>query len=460
MKGSSFITRAFLYCFGICMQLAVLGQHEADYWYFGEQAGLHFNAGGPTVLNDGMTNTTEGTASISDAWGNLLFYTDGQQVWNANHNLMPNGTGLQGGLSATQSSLIVEQPDNPGIYYIFTVYHMGWSPGLVYSIVDMSLDAGNGDVVGKNIPLLDPASEKITAYKHSNNRDVWILSHEWGSNNYYSWLLSPAGLSAPTVSSIGAIHGGIPDNAIGAMKFSPDGEWLAAAVYKQNLVELMRFDRDTGQPYDLISLAQDDWAYGLEFSPGSSKLYVSNHVSVPQIVQYDLSATSDSLVAASKTAIGFPATTNLGSMTLAPDGKIYLAARDAFVGVINDPDEAGMASNFSDNAIALPGDAKLSLPNFPAYLFAPNYIESELHCAADSSSFEVYDTYGLDSIVWVFGGGGKTRDISIYCTQLCSILTIKVTYIPGSSLKKITRIDIAEIQVAKVHEISFLINRL
>lgn len=72
----------------------VFGQNEANNWYFGYNAGLSFSTDPPTPLTNGALVTGEGSAVISDVNGNLLFYTDGSTVWNANHVVMPNGTGL------------------------------------------------------------------------------------------------------------------------------------------------------------------------------------------------------------------------------------------------------------------------------------------------------------------------------------------------------------------------------
>src|SRR5688572_247537 len=81
---------------------SLYSQKQVNHWYFGINAGLDFNSGAPVVLTNGALNTTEGTSAISDANGNLLFYTDGVNVWNNTHSVMPNGTGLQGDVSTTQ----------------------------------------------------------------------------------------------------------------------------------------------------------------------------------------------------------------------------------------------------------------------------------------------------------------------------------------------------------------------
>ena len=102
----------------------LFAQGEANVWYFGENAGLDFNSGSPVSLNNGKLNTVEGCATISDNNGNLLFYTDGIIVYDRNHNIMQNGTGLHGDPSSTQSALIVPKPLDPNIYFVFTVHRV------------------------------------------------------------------------------------------------------------------------------------------------------------------------------------------------------------------------------------------------------------------------------------------------------------------------------------------------
>jgi len=123
MKKKSLVLFTTLFCLAF-----TFAQQEASYWYFGQNAGLRFNAGNGTVtaITDGQINTLEGCTSISDTTGNLLFYTDGRTVWNQNHQIMTNGdyfggTGLLGDPSSTSSGLIVPKPQDPTQYYIFTV---------------------------------------------------------------------------------------------------------------------------------------------------------------------------------------------------------------------------------------------------------------------------------------------------------------------------------------------------
>lgn len=95
--------------------IVAFSQKEAAFWYFGELAGLDFNSGSP-VSTTGALVSFEGSATMSDCDGNLLFYTDGVTVWDNTHNVMLNGTGLLGNPSSTQSAIIIPDPGNSSRY--------------------------------------------------------------------------------------------------------------------------------------------------------------------------------------------------------------------------------------------------------------------------------------------------------------------------------------------------------
>ena len=144
-----------------------LGQGEAFHWYFGgygPSAGLSFHTDPPTALNDGeMAMVSGGGATISDPCGNLLFYTDADTVWNRNHQPMPNGFGLWPWPS--MHAVIAPHPGNSDQYFLFTTGDNLSDPlnptyDLNYSIIDLSLDGGMGDVIMKNTFLTDSTSHK------------------------------------------------------------------------------------------------------------------------------------------------------------------------------------------------------------------------------------------------------------------------------------------------------------
>src|SRR6185503_7663340 len=112
---------AFVFLLLSCQCLA---QNEANIWYFGAQAGVDFNSGVPVALTNCSVafNAFEGVGTLSDGSGTLLFYTDGNTVFNANHVAMPNGTGLYSNTSSTQTGLSIKQPGSDSIYYVFHIY--------------------------------------------------------------------------------------------------------------------------------------------------------------------------------------------------------------------------------------------------------------------------------------------------------------------------------------------------
>jgi hypothetical protein len=155
----------------------------------------------------------------------------------------------------------------------------------MYSLVDMSADNGNGDVILKNIPLMAPAHENLSATMHADGERVWVMAHKRNEEKYYCWLVGTNGLDTNAViSSIGnAVN--IPTFSIGS-KFSPDGSryaawlhWLASINGVPDSIEIYDFDNNTGLLYNRRTFADSpsigSWYYGLEFSKNSRYLYVN-----------------------------------------------------------------------------------------------------------------------------------------------------------------------------------------
>jgi hypothetical protein len=345
-------------------------QGEATKWFFGTNAGLDFSSGSPVVISGSLT-TSEGCSSVSNASGNLLFYTNGVSVWDRTHTVMNNGSGLTGDISSTQSALIVPNPASNSQYYIFTTAADGGANGFRYSIVDMTLNSGNGDVTtAKNVLLTDTVTEKIAAIRDPSGDSFWIVIHKWGSNAFYSYHLTPAGLSAPVISNAGMVHTtSVIQNTYGQMKFNMCGDKLAVAIGYQNAVEIFDFNSTTGVVSNPLTLTMGDHVYGVEFSKNSMFLYVTCYDATAKLSQYNLSLATAPLIMASKTPLSV--TDDLYGMQIGPDGKIYVARSfgTPFLGLIDSPDTPGSSCNYSDFGLDLdPGfngvNAALSLPGF------------------------------------------------------------------------------------------------
>ena len=345
-------------------------------WYFGNKAAVNFSSGAPVAMTNSQMVTTEGCASISDASGNLMFYTDGITVFNANHVAMPNGTGLMGHASSTQSGIIIQKPLSNTIYYIFTADADLGVNGIRYSEVDMSLGGGLGAVTtNKNILLQTPSCEKLTAVRHCNNRDVWIVSHDWNTNGFRTWLISPTGVNTtPVLSSAGSIINGINQSAYGQLKSNPDGNKLLGAYYGfsgsgVNKFELYDFNNTTGVVSNGITLATETGAYGCEFSPDGRLAYGGTNTG--RLVQFDLCAGTTAAIQASKYVVGVLGPF-IGSMQLGPDSKVYVSRNTTSLSVISNPNVYGAGCTFQNAAISLAGkSSSMGLPNMASFYIRP-----------------------------------------------------------------------------------------
>lgn len=372
---SSFFLSAFC--------LSMVAQHEADKWYFGTLAGLDFSSGSAVAIT-GSLNSPEGTAAVSSASGTLLFYTDGVSVWDATNATMPNGTGLMGDVSSTQSALVVPSPASSSQYYIFTTAADGGSAGFRYSIVNMTLNGGLGDVTTtKNIAVADSVTEKLCAVKDNSGTGYWVMIHKWGNNKFYAYHLTSSGLSAPVISSVGAVHIASPtafQNTYGQMKFNMCGDKVALATGYMNVAELFDFDNSTGMVSNPITFNMSYHVYGVEFSKNSANLYITSYDPSSTLNQYNITLGTQALILASK--IPLSSTPDLYALQMGPDGKIYVAESfsSPFIGAISSPDTYGLGAGFTDNAVLLDpgGMGVMGGLGLPAFL--QDYLKLNVTC--------------------------------------------------------------------------------
>lgn len=296
-------------------------------WIYGYSQGLSFNANNqPFAIQHPNVFGAVGVATVSDRQtGELLFYTDGSRVWDADHQIMPNGLALYGqnahylhdydysGAGEIHGALILPVIGNDDQYYIFYlnggfVFAAAFSPPvpvsvgnpvfdgyyLFYSVVDMSLNNGKGDVIAnkKNIPL----GPKDTRYFASfiavpgENCDVWLLFHHLLAHEFWAYNISENGIDTVPVISTIPIQGQ-HSYGIGKLAVSPNRQYIAMAHFAPTFVPgvsyggpdsnfVARFNPSTGEVFDPIFLNQK--AASVCFSPNNSKLYLGGG-------QFDLS---------------------------------------------------------------------------------------------------------------------------------------------------------------------------
>lgn len=286
-----------------------ISQKEANIWVVGDDYGIDFNHNRFTVFDRPSFNVDDNrglftnSASICDPQtGALLFYTEGQNVWNRDFHIMPNGRELNGGRDFGQTVLIVPYPDQEDLYYLFTTRLFEDSverispsgeilekseTGLYYSIIDMQLDRGRGDLIPalKNQLLLKKSSETLTAVPHINGQDFWLLTHEWGTDRFVVYPVTSHGIGKALFFTSGQLYN--TDGFDGYLQASPNGKMLVFLAGNspgstpvgvpdaKNPIEWYNFDAATGTIFNRRVLGFYPNPVSAAFSPDNTKLYFS-----------------------------------------------------------------------------------------------------------------------------------------------------------------------------------------
>ena len=372
MKGILFVL--FLPVCAVLFPASLTAQYytsQNKVWAFGVNAGLNFNSGSPVAITTGI-NTGEGCASVSDSTGHLLFYSNGKIVYNSIHAVMPSGANIVSFNtgSTEQAALITPVIGNSYQYYLFSLEQVGVGIGdcnLAYSIVDMTLDGGLGDVMSSftGVPLADSLGENMIAIA-GNHNDIWLVAHKKDTSIFVVYNISSSGITGPVLSSVGTFNGQ-GCYAFSMLKASANRRKIAQAIYKANDYfgnEVYDFDPNSGIISNEILLDTIENDYGLEFSPDNTKLYFGSNNS-GRIIQYDISLSTISGIKNSRAAV-VNSTGLDDDLKLGPDGKIYFASSDyAHMDCISFPNLAGAACGYTPNAVELmPGtEASVGLPN-------------------------------------------------------------------------------------------------
>ena len=324
---------------------------------------------------------------------------------------MPNSGG-NFAISGNQPAIAFPMIQQPNKFYLFTVMISSWPwiNGLTYSVIDMGLNGGLGDVVSgmKNLPMLlgDSVVSQLTAIRHHNNQDVWVVARRSSNPSVYlAYHVSASGIAAPVISP-SSLSSGYTWLYDGHLRISPDG---ARLVCSSLLTEYCTFDDETGVVTPLFTFTLnpnvDTRAHGAEFSVDSKKLYLSETyfdlVNPHLVYQFDATKTDSMQFIQSKTVVGSQAGY---SMQMGPDGKIYInhyVFSDSLA-VINNPSSPGTSCNFQAGAVKLNGNANGgSLSTF--FQKYNVYIHHVDQCPGDTVYFTATIWPHADSIHWDFG---------------------------------------------------------
>lgn len=303
---------------------SLFSQKEGNVWHFGIKSGLDFNNPGNIIDTNSAMETIEGSAAISDADGNLLFYTNGGgrdpittgqpggAIYNRNHEVMYDMNGVDGGgWSSAQSSIIVPKPDDPGNYYLFTMeeveFNLDGTPsrGFSYFEIDMDLNGGLGGVEDYQEALVVNSFEALTGTLHANGKDYWIVIVDNDEVAFKVYAVTATGVSLS-----GTYPLGISVASSGVARVSPDGSKFAMGNF------LYDFNNATGAITNFNNLAQGP--YSITFSPNSRYLYTiaNNNMIRYDVTVADVEESLDTLFQLNDQSI-------FGQMQVAPDGNLY-----------------------------------------------------------------------------------------------------------------------------------------
>ncbi|HSC37934.1 MAG TPA: PKD domain-containing protein, partial [Chitinophagaceae bacterium] len=364
--------------------------------------------------------------------------------------------------STTNAAIVVPKPGSNTIYYIFTadaIEHAN-AFGYNFSEVDMTLNGGLGDItVNKNVLLYAPCTEKLTATRAANGIDVWVITKDWGNNQWRVFKVDCNGVNTnPVVSNAGASHDevimGYRAGASGGARVSPDGRLLAGTRPAARAWELFHFDNATGIISDALSF-NASFVYGVEFSPNSKLIYLNSTSNNSNISQFDISVYNAAVIQASEIAVGSPILAS-GALQLGPDNKIYCAKAfsigSSSLGVINAPDARGLACNYNDTQIdLLHGVSQYGLPAFMADLVVNprtdfTYMADNVHCGTMNftGSSRLNSPLGWQ---WDFGDGTTAagQSVSHQFTPGDTVLvrlTVNATTICGGTITSTKKVVI------------------
>ena len=361
---------------------------------------INFDSDPPNVYYDfSPTGIDLSNTSVSDTFGNLLFYTNGIAIFNHLHQKLPSSDTLNPGTLSDQfyhfgypliqSVVFLQLPKNDNLYYLFH-YRSLTTPdfpsphvdGLYFTIVDKEMNGGTGGIVEKRSILLSDTLSigLLTATKHANGVDWWIIAREYASQSYHKFLFNSEGVHYVSHQAIGVAPEGA--EVLGQATFSPNGNKYARYGIPSgnpdvgNYVEVLDFNRCDGEFSNPVYLNIVDSAglAGVAISPNSRFLYLMSDV---YVYQYDFWAGS---FESSKDTVAvfdgyqegpFHARFFLGQ--LAPDGKIYISLPNNmyYLHVIHYPDLKGDSCMVEQRGITLPAKNSFSMPSYPNYRLGP-----------------------------------------------------------------------------------------
>ena len=345
-----------LSCVFILLYLSLIGPYTYGQspdvnWFFGaSRAGMRFDTSNNTIDANNVKGEMfgrEGCVTVSNPRsGDLLFYTDGNYIYDSEHRLVTSDLG--GHTSTAQAASVCTFPCNPNKYYLFSsnayLEAAEIFPGVLqYAIVEINQDSVIVQPQNRNLVLDDSVSEVKTIVPHPSGNAYWLLGFKNRSSTMYVYKIDCKGISNVTLYDFE--NGGYQSVFYPTvLKYHTATRTLALTSLIGGLATF-KFDPVSGIPsdYNKIEAYDDIRAYDVEWSSDGSKLYVSKF-STATLVQYDF-ITNETTPLYFSLAKG-------GGLQTGPDGFIYHipdGIDGQFLNRIEKPNEAGVACNYIED---------------------------------------------------------------------------------------------------------------
>ena len=307
---------------------------------------LDFSTDPPTPWTTGLqgSGAAEGLAHFEDTDGNVIFWFNDQGVYDQTGTLMSGSVGILANGSSAEMCIAVK-PDDPCKFYIF--YNSETCSNLYYSIIDLSLNGGLGNVTNLNT-LLMPGnfSEGFEVIRVPNTCSYWLMTYQCNMG-FRRFLVDLDGIQDQGIAHPYAQ----PPGFDGRGELDYHNGRIGMAFAFSNRVFAANFNALTGEMTNPISLNDNNFSnspYGVEFSPDGSKMYFSLWYTTPATI-YQYNFATAALTEYNPNPGG--SLTGLGEIELGRDGKLY---------VIQD---GGNHITVMDNANTVPTFTNITVPN-------------------------------------------------------------------------------------------------
>jgi gliding motility-associated-like protein len=427
----------YLIFFLVIAKTNLHAQGEASQWFLNRQQHYTFTKKGFSVQPSIPITINQPLTSVSDSAGNLLLIAANGVIYDRNYNELPFYSGQTQRLYIfSGNTYLIRKPGSFTQYYFFYPAAVSNSNtnlfGIYYTLIDLSLNNGNGDVILYDSLIDDHTSRGFTVISAGNEDDFWVVTHKQNTNNFNSWNVTASGLNTTPVKSTAGMDINTNEYDYPHLKASPDGKFIAGVPsyhfwglfpYFRRFVELYDFDSATGKVSTHVKSIDDADVGGvdddIEFSADSRLLYVKydyyDYGLQPcgfaggDLRQFNTCYTDSVSFTNYCYFLGsvssFCAYYLWGNIQLAPDKKIYLLYSGADKGMsIQNPNIIGRSAGYQSSVPGFKNEGGVALPSsYQAYLHKAiqNNIVYSGGCYLSPLNFSITNN-ALQHVIWNF----------------------------------------------------------